>query len=322
MSSRMSFMYPAGLARTTSADTTTMVASLWGSMETSSREPSEAGFCPPSATQPAVGLPVTTVISVPPIPRGIWRASCWTAERRRVSSKIGPACSAVRNPEKSLVRVAAVIAIDCSSYVGRSWPRFLPGPDLALQVRQHLVVVQRRRSLRPRLEPGAGSAGQTAVIVVVLFGLRRCQHLHQLRSVGLQLLFGFSDQALSLLVGEAVAACHPLPHQGTLEGLDLGLGRSKPIGQLLQFGLVCLFQLGQLLGGVGVGLGLGLMLAGIGLPALDLGSQLGSVCLGRSRGLVLFGALGCRFGSLRRLSIRHIPSSVSAGRRLRVGASS
>jgi hypothetical protein len=98
------------LARTTSAETTAIVAIFLGVIVLRLRVPWDAGFCAPSATHPAVRRPVTTGTVTPARPSGMRWASCWTTDDLYVFSKMAPDCSGVRNPENPERVVADVTA--------------------------------------------------------------------------------------------------------------------------------------------------------------------------------------------------------------------
>ena len=101
----------AGLRRATSAETTKIDASFFGSIVFGVMLPAEAGFCSPSPTHAAVGRVEMTGIFTPDGPRGTCGESCCTTEVRAARSKMGAASAGVMNPERSLVLVGAEIAM-------------------------------------------------------------------------------------------------------------------------------------------------------------------------------------------------------------------
>src|SRR5690554_2068223 len=181
---RKSTVYPPGLARATSADMTAMAANFFGSMDSRSISPLVAGFCPPSETQLAVGLPVVIGIALPLMGSGTRRDIDITTDCRAASSKIGSEISGGRKPSKSEVLVGAVIAIvlflslgspyetpsafrsDCSSWSEFSAGGVLPSAGtyapLVLMWLACSAACCARRSARRRIASSSVTASSSA----------------------------------------------------------------------------------------------------------------------------------------------------------------
>src|SRR5687767_7562965 len=88
-----------------------MAAIFFGVIDFSASAPDVAGLTTPSPIHPAVGRPVTYGMLSPLAPSGICGINDWKTDVRAARSKIGAAMFAGRNPEKSVVLVAAVTAM-------------------------------------------------------------------------------------------------------------------------------------------------------------------------------------------------------------------
>ena len=88
-----------------------MHASLCGVMVFRPRDDSVVGFWPASATHAAVAFDVLNGMDCPLMPSGMRRARLITAEDFRAISKSAADISGLRNPEKSVVFVAAVCGV-------------------------------------------------------------------------------------------------------------------------------------------------------------------------------------------------------------------
>src|SRR5881392_1884764 len=117
-----------------------MAAIFFGVIVLMPTAPFDAGFCAPSATQPAVALLVTTGTSAPLMPSGTWRASCMNEDDLRAWSKYAAAWSGLRKPAKSLVLLAAVIAMRTPRRGGASLDA-----ECVLERRLDAVAIQRER---------------------------------------------------------------------------------------------------------------------------------------------------------------------------------